>query len=169
MGNWTRYLSNGVVNLKFMDKKSGEAKMKNVLIVVIGNTGSEAEALRQSLEAFGYFVAIKYIGRPNDFLSVLKGELIFEPDCLILSCHGDEGEIVMPVLGESVYESDEPRGNLTASDIDNYLKLQGKLILNKILILRQTIMWKEVQHCTLQYPCFMSFRKKEHDWRTHLK
>jgi len=104
--------------------------MKNVIIAVIGNTGSEAEALRQSLEAFGYFVAIKYIGRPNDFVSVLKGELIFEPDCLILSCHGDEGEILMPVLGENVYELDEPRGNMSASDIDNYLELQDKLILN---------------------------------------
>ena len=104
--------------------------MKNVLIVVIGNTGSEAGALRQSLEAFGYFVGIKYIGRPNDFVSVLKGELIFEPDCIILSCHGEEGEILMPVLGESVYESDEPRGNISASDIDKYLKLQEKLILN---------------------------------------
>ena len=104
--------------------------MKSVIIAVIGNTGSEAEALRQSLEAFGYFVAIKYIGRPNDFVSVLKGELIFEPDCLILSCHGVEGEILMPVLGENVYELDEPRGNMSASDIDKYLELQDKLILN---------------------------------------
>lgn len=104
--------------------------MKNVIIAVIGNTGSEAEALRQSLEAFGYFVAVKYIGRPNDFVSVLKGELIFDPDCLILSCHGDEGKIIMPLLGENVYEPNEPRGNMSASDIDNYLKLQDKLILS---------------------------------------
>ena len=104
--------------------------MKKVLIVVIGNTGSEAEALRQSLEAFGYFVAIKYIGRPNDFVSVLNGDLIFEPDSIILSCHGEDGEILMPLLGEDIYEPDEPRGNMSASDIDRYLKLQGKMILN---------------------------------------
>ena len=104
--------------------------MKKVLIVVIGNTGSEAEALRQSLEAFGYFVAIEYIGRPNDFVSVLNGELIFEPDAIILSCHGEEGEMMMPLLGENVYVPDEPRGNMSASDIDKYLKLQGKQILN---------------------------------------
>ena len=96
--------------------------MKNVLIVVIGNTGSEAEALRQSLEAFGYFVAIKYIGRPNDFVSVLKGELVFEPDSIILSCHGDDGEILMPLLGENVYEPNEPRGNMSGTDIERYLK-----------------------------------------------
>lgn len=104
--------------------------MKNVLIIVIGSTSNEPEALRQSLENFGYFVALKYIGRPNDFISVLNGELIFEPDCIILSCHGEEGEIIMPILGDDVYEPNEPRGNISASDIDKYLKLQGKFILN---------------------------------------
>ncbi len=104
--------------------------MKNILIIVIGGTGSEAEALRQSLEAFGYFVAIKYIGRPNDFVFALKGELVFEPDCFILSCHGEDGEIIMPLLGDDVYEPNEPKGNMSASDIEKYLKLQGKLILN---------------------------------------
>ena len=39
--------------------------VKNVLIIVIGNTGNESEVLRQSLERFGYFVAVKYIGRPR--------------------------------------------------------------------------------------------------------
>lgn len=104
--------------------------MKNILILVIGSPGNEPEALRQSLEYFGYFVATKYIGRPNDLISVLNGEMIFDPDCIILSCHGENGEIIMPVLGDDVYEPDEPRGNMTASDIDKHLKLQGKLILN---------------------------------------
>lgn len=104
--------------------------MKNILILVIGGTGNEPEALRQALEYFGFFVAVKYIGRPKDFMAVLGGETVFDPDCIILSCHGEDGEIIMPVLGEAVYEADEPRGNVTASDIDKYLNLQGKLILN---------------------------------------
>lgn len=105
-------------------------KVKNILILVIGSTGNEPEALRQSLEYFGYFVAVKYIGRPNDLISVLKGDLPFETDCIILSCHGENGEILMPVLGDDVYEADEPKGNITASDIDKHLKLKDKLILN---------------------------------------
>lgn len=109
-----------------MEKK----KIKNILILVIGCTGNEPEALRQSLEYFGYFVAIKYIGRPNDLISVLNGEMIFDPDCIILSCHGEDGEIIMPVLGDDLYEADEPRGNFSASDIDKYLELKNKLILN---------------------------------------
>lgn len=104
--------------------------MKTVLIVVIGNTGSEHEALRQSLECFGYFVATKYIGRPMEFIDLLKGGLLFDPDCIILSCHGDEGNIVMPILDERIYEPDEPRGNLSASDIQKYLTWTGKMILN---------------------------------------
>lgn len=104
--------------------------MKNVLIVVIGSTGNESEALRQSLEYFGYFVAVKYIGRPNDFISVLNGDLSFDPECIIISCHGENGEIIMPVLGDDIYEPDEPKNNMASSDIDKYLKLQGKLILN---------------------------------------
>ncbi len=104
--------------------------MKNILIVVIGSVGNEPEALRQALEYFGYFVAIKYIGRPKDFIAVLGGETVFDPDCIILSCHGEDGEIIMPVLGDDVYEPNEPRGNMTASDVDTYLNLRGKLILN---------------------------------------
>lgn len=106
------------------------AKMKNILILVIGSTGNEPEALRQTLEYFGYFVAVKYIGRPNDLISALKGDLLFEADCIILSCHGENGEIIMPVLGDEVYEEDEPKGNITALDIEKHLKLKDKLILN---------------------------------------
>lgn len=104
--------------------------MKNILILVIGSTGNEPEALRQSLEYFGYFVATKYIGRANDLIAVLNGDLPVNADCIIFSCHGENGEIVMPVLGDDVYATGEPWGNISASDINKYIKLRDKLILN---------------------------------------
>ena len=104
--------------------------MNTVLIAVIGNTGNEPEAVRQSLEAFGYTVLTKYIGRPNDFVDVLAGYLPLDPDYIILSCHGENGEIIMPELGESVYTKDEPRGNFTAEHIRDHLRLTGKVIVN---------------------------------------
>ena len=104
--------------------------MKNILIVVIGSTSNEPEALRQTFEYFGYFVAVKYIGRPNDFIAVLNGDINFDFDCIVLSCHGENGEIIMPVLGDNVYEPDEPKGNMSSDDIFKYLTLQDKLILN---------------------------------------
>jgi len=57
---------------------------------------------------------VKFIGRPNDFIDVLKNNnLCFNFDCVVLSCHGDNGKIKMPVLGDSIYESNEPRGDFT--------------------------------------------------------
>lgn len=109
-----------------MDNKT----VKNILILVIDSTGNEPEALRQTLEYLGYFVGIIYIGRPNNLISILKGNLPFDPDCIILSCHGGNGEIIMPVLSADVYEENEPIGNFTALCIDKYLKLKNKLILN---------------------------------------
>ena len=104
--------------------------MNNVLIAAVDGTGNEPEALRQMLEGFGFFVATKYVARPRDMIAVLEDQLPFHADFLIISCHGENGAILMPQLAEHIYESDEPRGNFTASEIDRYCKLSGKTILN---------------------------------------
>ena len=104
--------------------------MKNILIVAIGDVGNEPEAIRQILERFNYFVGVKYVGRPDDFIEVLLNELPFDPDCIIISCHGDNGKIKMPVLADEVYEADEPRDDFSADLVNKYLKLKGKIIIN---------------------------------------
>jgi len=104
--------------------------MNRVLIAVLGDAGNEPEALRQVLETFGCLVLTKYIGRPNDFVAVLGGLAPFDPDIVILSGHGEDGKIIMPVLGGSVYAEGEPRGNFSAAEINRYLKLAGKIIIS---------------------------------------
>ena len=104
--------------------------MRKVLIVCIGNTGNEVEAVRQTLEYFGCPVLVKYVGRPQDFIDVLQGDLLFEADCVIISCHGEDGKIVMPELGEAVYMQSEPRENFGAAEIETYCRLRDKLIIN---------------------------------------
>ena len=104
--------------------------MKSVLIAALGDTGNEPEALRQALETFGFFVATKYIGHPSDLMDTLGGQLPLDPDFLVLSCHGENGYILMPVLGETVYREDEPRGPFSADEVIRYLRLSGKVILN---------------------------------------
>ena len=103
--------------------------MKNVLIVKMGDVGNESEALRQVLERMNYFVCMKIVGRPNDFIDFLKGN-IFDFDIAILSCHGEDGEICMPILGENVYTESEPRGNLSADEIIKNLKFADKVVLS---------------------------------------
>ena len=104
--------------------------MKRVLIAAFGDTGNEPEALRQVLESFGCLVLIQYIGRPNDFISVLIGATPFDPDVVILSCHGEDGRIIMPVLDDSIYAANEPKGNLSSDKISKHLKLTKKTIIN---------------------------------------
>ena len=101
-----------------------------VLIAVFPNAGTEPEALRQILESFGCLVLTQYIGRPNDFISVLSGMDCFNPDVAILSGHGENGTFIMPVLASSVYTEDEPKGNFSSAEIGQYLKLTGKTIIS---------------------------------------
>ncbi len=104
--------------------------MKNILIINLWDTGNEAEALRQTLEYMNFFVGIKNIGRPEDFIKVLAGEIPYDPDCIIISCHGDNGKIIMPVLDESIYFKDEPRGDFSSEEITQFLNISGKTIVN---------------------------------------
>lgn len=104
--------------------------MQNILIINISGTGNEAEALRQTLENMNYFVCMKNIGRPRDFTDVLVGKLPFDPDCIIISCHGHDGKIIMPALGDSIYETNEPRGDFSAEEIRRFIDISGKVIIN---------------------------------------
>jgi len=86
--------------------------------------------MRQTLEVFGFFVATKYVARPKDMIDILENNIPFPWDYLIISCHGENGAILMPLLAESIYEPDEPRGNFSAAEIERYCKLSGKTVLN---------------------------------------
>lgn len=103
---------------------------KTVLIVVNGNVGNEPEALRQSLECFGYTVLTIYVGRPNDFVGILKGRLPLEPDYIIIDSHGDESGFIMEELSEEIYAPDEPRGSFSPEDIRRNLELSEKVIIS---------------------------------------
>ena len=116
--------------------------MRTVLIAAFDGAGSEPEALRQVLEVYGYFVVTRYIARPKDLIEVLRGNLPISFDYLILSCHGEDGSILMPQLHESVYEAEEPRGNFTASHIRKYCLLTRKTILSLGCTTGQTEMSK---------------------------
>jgi hypothetical protein len=104
--------------------------MKKVLIVAFDNTGTESISLRQVLESFGFSVLVKFIGRPNHFIEVLEGNIEFDPDYIIISCHGEKGKIKMPVLATNKYTSNEPRNDFSDKEISQHLKITKKIIIN---------------------------------------
>lgn len=90
----------------------------------------ETEALRCTLEYFGLRVIAYWLGRPQDFMSILSGEDLYpDIEVLVLNFHGDEGAFIMPELGEDVYEESEPRGNFGPQHIKQFANLPGKVVL----------------------------------------
>lgn len=102
----------------------------NVALVCGPDCDMETQALRASLEYFGARVFPYWIGRPNDFISVLSGEDIYpDTDMIVLCFHGDEGKLLMPELGEDVYEPGEPAGDFGSDEILRFAKLEGKVVI----------------------------------------
>ena len=104
---------------------------KNVMIAVLNETGNESEVLRQALEYFGFITVVKYIGRPNDFISLLADKSDdFRYKYLIICSHGDNGNFVMPQLSPEIYSEGEPRGNFTPEIISKIIRLENKTVIS---------------------------------------
>lgn len=106
--------------------------MKNIGIIVGPEVGNEAEAIRQSAEYFGYQVVVKYLGRPNDFMQLLRGEnrLFNGIKTWIFSMHGEAEQFILPELDVSIYEEGEPHSPIGIEFLQGQLRLKKQLILN---------------------------------------
>lgn len=101
----------------------------NVALVCGPDCDMESQAIRATLEYFGARVFMYWVGRPNDFISVLSGDDLYEnTDFMILNFHGDEGEFIMPELGDEIYEEGEPGGNFGPKEITSFANLKGKVV-----------------------------------------
>lgn len=104
--------------------------VRNVALVCGPQCELDTQAIRAALEYFGVRVHTYWIGRPNDFMSVLSGADLYPgTDIIILNFHGDEGRFIMPELGEDVYEAGEPQGSFGPEEIARYAKLAGKIVI----------------------------------------
>lgn len=101
-----------------------------VALVCGPDSDMEAQAVRAALECFGVRVFTYWIGRPNDLIDVLSGDDLYEgTDMILLSFHGDEGRLIMPELGDDVYEPNEPRGDFGPDEIRRFARLDGKTVI----------------------------------------
>lgn len=102
----------------------------NVALVCGPDCDMEVQAIRSTLEYFGARVFSYWIGRPNDMIDILSGKDLYpNMDLIILCFHGDEGRFIMPELGESVYETEEPRGDFGPDEIRRFANLAGKTVI----------------------------------------
>ena len=103
--------------------------MKKVLILDDGSVGVENYAIRNVLESFGYLVTIYPIGRPQHYFDVLGEKENLDYDYLIIGCHGDNGKIIVPILGADVYSPDECRENLGFEELQVKVTISNKTVI----------------------------------------
>jgi len=101
----------------------------NKTVAIISIEGNSGDELRRVLEYYGFIVVMHYTGRPQHFIELLQGKMITKFDFIIIDCHGDDGKIIMPELGEDIYFQDEPRGNFGADEISKYLTWKDTCII----------------------------------------
>ncbi len=102
--------------------------MKRVLILNGNGIGLESFAVRSVLEYFGYIVIMYNIGRPQDYFDIFSGKQNFNYDYLIIGCHGDDGKIIVPILGENVYYPNECRNNIGYEELQGLVKIKDKTV-----------------------------------------
>lgn len=97
--------------------------------ILILDTGLEANSLRSTLEAFGIQVRMHYLGNVKHLISLLSNKNFLHP-VIVLSCHGENGNILIPGLAPEI-EIDMPyHGMLTAGDLDHFVSLQGQVVIS---------------------------------------
>lgn len=103
--------------------------MKRVLILNGEGAALENIAIRSVLEYFGYIVIMCNIGRPQDYFDIFSGKQNFNYDYLIIGCHGDNGRIIVPILGENVYYPNECRNNIGYEELQGSVKIKDKTVI----------------------------------------
>ncbi|WP_427895728.1 hypothetical protein ACQHIV_17890 [Kribbella sp. GL6] len=89
----------------------------NLTIIALGDA-LEANAVRATLEGLNYRTTTHWIGSRTELAKLLAGDLPTD-DTVVLSCHGDDGTILVP---------EEPP--ITADDLRTHGQLAGKTIIN---------------------------------------
>ena len=103
--------------------------MKRVLILNGDGTALENIATRRALEYFYCIATMFNIGRHQDYLDVFCGKRNFNYDYLIIGCHGDDGKIIVPILGENVYYPNECRNNIGYEELQGLVKIRDKTVI----------------------------------------
>ncbi len=68
------------------------------------------------------------IGEAKDVTDLLNARL--ETDLVVLSCHGDDGDVIMPELHDDLKARQPFAGNMKPEHVRQFLKLDGLKVLN---------------------------------------
>jgi hypothetical protein len=98
---------------------------KSILLLSIEDC-HEAEVLRAFSEQLFLRVEMYGIGESKDVVQLLNGG--HQTDLIVLACHGKDGNIVMPEVGEGLKAKQPFPGNMRPEHVREFLKLDGQRV-----------------------------------------
>ncbi len=90
---------------------------------------SSARPLRDALEEFGIRVHYHPVGQPRHIVAALGSDRQVAP-FVILGCHGDDGRILLPELGEPIASEQPFTGLMGADEVRRHLRLTGSFVVS---------------------------------------
>lgn len=88
-----------------------------------------AYALRSALEEFGIQVNLRSIGQSRHILAALGGDRPVAP-YVIVSCHGEDGRILLPELGGSIARAQPFNDSMGPEQIRKHLRIPGSIVIS---------------------------------------
>lgn len=96
-----------------------------MLLIEIGNQG---EAGRAALEQFGLRVTLVRIGQARHLVAVLSD--IGTAEYVVLDCHGEDGDIVIPELAPELETKQPFCRRMTPEDLATFARLDGAVVIS---------------------------------------
>ncbi|MFF0011971.1 hypothetical protein [Streptomyces sp. NPDC005374] len=106
--------------------QAGRLAWTEIDLIDIG--GGFAHALRDGLEVFGVHVNHLRVGQPRHLVAALDGSRAIAP-YVIVSCHGDEGRILMEDVAEELARFQPFNGAIGPDRVREHFRLPGSVTL----------------------------------------
>ncbi|QUC63491.1 hypothetical protein IOD14_22945 [Streptomyces sp. A2-16] len=106
--------------------QAGRLAWTEVDLIDIG--GGSTHALREGLEVFGVQVNHLRIGQPRHLVAALDGSRPIAP-YVVVSCHGDEGRILMEEVAEELARFQPFNGDVGPDRVREHFRLPGSVTL----------------------------------------
>ena len=103
----------------------GATHWAEVLLIELDNQG---EAIRAALEQFGLRVTLVRIGQARHLVTALSD--IGAAEYVVLDCHGEDGDILIPELAPELEAQQPFRRRLTPADVSTFAHLNGAWVIS---------------------------------------
>ncbi|NLH70436.1 MAG: hypothetical protein GX454_09695 [Brooklawnia sp.] len=94
---------------------------------IIDIESGDGEAVRAGLERFGLSTRRTQVGQARHLVTALAGHSTAE--FLLLLCHGDEGDLVLPELAAALEQYQPFHGRVTPEDLRGFARLEGQTVI----------------------------------------